>query len=317
MTQIMAPLPKDRTTPNEPPFTRTGIDYFGPLYVRVARSTPKRWGVIFTCLACRAVHFEIAHSLDTDSFLGAFSRFTARRGVPKHVFSDNGTNFVAAEKELKEMIDGLDKDRIQHARSEIQWKFLPPHASHMAGVWERLIRSTKDILRVLLDREVSRPVNDETLCTLLCQVEEIMNDRPLTRNPDSLEDAPALTPNMLLTFERRPVYTPGQFDEKDVYSKRWWRRAQHLSDVFWKRWVKEYVPLLHQRQKWTHPRPDIRIDDIVLLEEENTPRGEWPLARVIELQPGLDGHTRSVKLLVRGKEKTRPIQKLVLLEHHC
>ena len=316
MIQIMAPLPEDRITPSEPPFTRTGIDYFGPLYVRVARSTPKRWGVIFTCLACRAVHFEIAHSLDTDSFLGAFTRFTARRGVPKHVISDNGTNLVAAEKELKEILDSLDRDKIRHAHANIQWKFLPPHGSHMAGVWERLIRSTKQILRTLLNSEVSRPVTDEILCTLLCQVEAILNDRPLTMNPDGLDDAPALTPNMLLTFERRPVYTPGKFDEKDVYSKRWWRRAQHLSDVFWKRWVKEYLPLLHRRQKWTHSQPNVRVDDIVLLEEENTARGEWPLARILELQPGLDGHTRTVKLLVRGREKIRPIQKLVLLEHH-
>ena len=75
---------------------------------------------------------------------------------------------------------------------------------------------------------------------------------------------------------------------KDVYSKRWWHRAQHLADVFWKRWLKEYLPLLHQRQKWAHPKHTICVDDIVLLEEENTPRGEWPLARVLELQPGLD-----------------------------
>ena len=58
------------------------------------------------------------------------------------------------------------------------------------------------------------------------------------------------------------------------------------------------------------------MNDIVLLEEENAARGEWPLARILELQPGLDGHTRAVKLLVRGKEKIRPIQKLVLLEHY-
>ena len=263
------------------------------------------------------MHFEIAHSLDTDSFLGAFTRFTSRRGVPTHVISDNGTNLVAAEKELREMLDCLDEDKIRHAHTNIQWKFLPPHGSHMAGVWERLIRSTKQILRTLLSSEVSRPVTDEILCTLLCQVEAILNDRPLTRNPDGLEDAPALTPNMLLTFKRRPVYTPGIFDEKDVYSRRWWRRAQHLSDVFWKRWIKEYLPLLHLRQKWTHTQPDVCVDDIVLLEEENAPRGEWPIARVLELQPGLDGLTRTVKLLVRGKEKIRPIQKLVFLEHHA
>ena len=142
-----------------------------------------------------------------------------------------------------------------------------------------------------------------------------MNDRPLTMNAVGLDDAPALTPNMLLTFQRRPVFSPGKFDEKDVYLKRWRRRAQHLSDVFWKRWIKEYLPLLHQRQKWTHTQPDMRVDDIVLLEEENAARGELPLARILKLQPGLDGHTRAAKLLVSGKEKIRPIQKLVLLEH--
>ena len=113
MNQMMAPLPEDRLTPGEAPFTRVGIDYFGPLYTKVGRSTPKRYGVIFTCLACRAVHLEVAHSLDTDSFLGAFSRFTARRGVPKIVISDNGTNLTAAEKELRSMLDQLNRTRIE------------------------------------------------------------------------------------------------------------------------------------------------------------------------------------------------------------
>ena len=130
-----------------------------------------------------------------------------------------------------------------------------------------------------------------------------MTNRPLTKYPDSLVETPALTQNMLLTFERRPVYNPGQFDEKDVYSKRWQPRAQNFCDKLdRKRWVKKYFPLLRQHQKWTHPRPDIHIDDIVLLEEENTPRGEWPLAQVIALQTGLDGHTQSAKLLARDKK---------------
>ena len=186
--------------------------------------------------------------------------------------ADNGPNFVADARGLKEMLEVLDEGKIRHVHSEITWKFLPPNASHMAGVWERQIRSTQQFLRSRLSGEKSRPVTVETLCTLLCQDESIINHRPITRNPDSLDDAPALTANMLLTFQRRPVYSLEVFDEKDIYSKRWWRRV-HLPDVFWNKWLKEYSPLLHHRKKLTHPPSSIRIDDIVLLEEENTPRG--------------------------------------------
>ena len=120
MNQMMAPLPEDRLTPGEAPFTRVGIDYFGPLYTKVGRSTPKRYGVIFTCLACRAVHLEVAHSLDTDSFLGAFSWFTARRGVPKVVISDYGTNLNAAENELESMLDQLNQAKIEKRHREME-----------------------------------------------------------------------------------------------------------------------------------------------------------------------------------------------------
>ena len=316
MKQIMAPLPTDRLTPDEPPFSRVGVDYFGPLQVRVGRSASKRWGVIFTCLNCRAVHFEIAFSLNTDSFLAAFTRFTARRGVPSVIFSDNGTNFVAAEKELQDMVQRIDANQVQHKYPSMKWNFLPPHASHMAGVWERLIRSTKNILRALLTEESSRLVSDETLSTLLCEVEAIMNDRPLTPNPTSLEDAPALTPSMLLTYQRRPVLPSDLFNPTDVYSRRWWRQAQHLACVFWRRWIAEYIPTLQLRQKWTHDRPPLEVDDIVLVSEEPAPRGDWPLGRVIDVKLGSDGRPRSATIRIRGKEKTRPISSLVFLEHH-
>ena len=214
------------------------------------------------------------------------------------------------------MVEQLDQSRICHQHSGIKWTFLPPYASHMAGVWERLIRSTKTLLRTLVNDSSSRLLTDESLTTLLAEVEAILNDRPLTPNPSSVDDAPALTPNMLLTFQRRPAVPPGTFSPNDQYSRRWWRQAQHLANVFWKRWVAEYLPTLQLRQKWTHQQPELRIDDIVLVCEENTTRGDWPLGRVIELIKGGDNLARSVRVLVRGKGKIRPITKLCFLEHH-
>ena len=312
----MAQLPDVRMTPGDPTFIRVGIDYFGPLYTKVGRSTPKRYGVIFTCLACRAVHLEVAYSLDTDSFLGAFSRFTSRRGVPKIVVSDNGTNLTAAEKELKLMLDELNQETIERKHREIKWKFLPPGASHMAGVWERLIRSTKGILRALLNDKNQRCVTDETLHTVFCEVEAILNDRPISQNHSCLGDYPALTPNMLLTFTRRPATPPGLFHEKDVYSKRWWRRAQHIANVFWKRWLHEYVPSLQPRSKWTREQPSLKKDDIVLVADENSSRCDWPLGRIMEVNRSEDGYIRSARVRFRGKELIRPISRLCVLEQH-
>ena len=316
MTQQMAPLPEECLSADNPPFHTTGIDYFGPLHVRVGRSSVKRWGVIFTCLACRAVHLEVAHTLNTDSFLAAFSRFTARRGTPSLVYSDNGTNLTAAEKELREMIDGLDKDKINDKHKAIGWKFIPPGASHMAGVWERLVRSVKTILQGLLEKETKKLLSDEGLYTLLCEVECILNDRPISMNPTGLDDAPALTPNMLLTFQRRTITSLENYDPKEAYSQRWWRHVQHLASVFWRRFVAEYVPTLQNRPKWRRSQPSIKLGDIVLVSDINLPRGEWPLGRITELQHGQDGHVRIVKVLVAGKERLRPITRLCLLEQN-
>jgi len=102
--QIMAPLRSARLAPNNPPFAHVGVDYFGPLFVKQGRSQVKRYGFLFTCLTMRAMYTEVAHTLEADSFICAYQRFVSRRGKPKEILSDNGTNFTGAERELREVL---------------------------------------------------------------------------------------------------------------------------------------------------------------------------------------------------------------------
>ena len=165
--QLMASLPRERVDVGKnPPFTYTGVDYFGPMSVKYRRGTVKRYGCIFTCLVTRAVHIEVAHSMDSDSFLMALHRFIARRGKPQKMFSDNGTNFVAADKELADEIRTINNKKMKDDMllEAIEWNFNPPHAPHMGGAWERLVRSVKDILRHLIGE---RLLNDEELVSFL------------------------------------------------------------------------------------------------------------------------------------------------------
>ena len=110
--QLMADLPKARLQVDLPPFSHVGVDYFGPFFVKQGRSKVKRYGCIFTCLTIRAVHIEVAVDLSTDSFINVLRRFIARRGPPIHLYSDNGTNFVGAERILREALAAWNKTRL-------------------------------------------------------------------------------------------------------------------------------------------------------------------------------------------------------------
>ena len=132
----MADLPEARTVIDELLFSRVGVDCFGPLMVKYRRAEVKRYGCIFTCLSSRAVHIEISHQLDVDSFINAFRRFISRQSNPREVYSDNGRNFVGAEtilkKELKEWNLQVFDEYFKHK----DWYFNPPAANHIGGVWE-------------------------------------------------------------------------------------------------------------------------------------------------------------------------------------
>ena len=110
---MMANLPPARLAYQAPVFHRVGVDFFGPIFVRCGRRTEKRYGALFTCMTTRAVRIEIAHSLETDSYIMAMQRMMAKRGKPAHVWSDNGTNFVGAEKDIREAIERWNKEHIK------------------------------------------------------------------------------------------------------------------------------------------------------------------------------------------------------------
>lgn len=163
--QKTADLPLDRVTTDLPPFTHVGVDYCGPIEVRRGRALVNRWGVMFTCLVSRAVCLEVASQLDTDACINAI-----RRGSIKSIRSDQGTNFIGAQKELEESAKQLDNDKIQKTllKRGIEWTFDPPSGAHHGGVWESLIRLVKKILYSVLKEQT---LDDEGLHTALCEVD--------------------------------------------------------------------------------------------------------------------------------------------------
>lgn len=310
--QRMADLPSERVTPNEAPFAYVGVDYFGPIEVKRARSQVKRYGCLFTCLSTRAIHIEMAFSLDTDSFINCLERYMARRGQPKRIRSDNGSNFVGAKAELKGALDEWNHEQISNhlLQKEIEWVFNPPASSHMGGVWERQIRTVRSILVSLSNQQA---FDDETLMTLFCVVEGIVNGRPLTKLSDDPTDPLPLTPNDLLILKSGPSLPPGKFVRQDLLRRRW-RQVQYLADIFWTRWVKDYLPELQKRQKWLNPARNFRVGDLILILNENTPRHQWPLGVIRKTNMGADGLVRSVDVQTKTGLYTRPINKLCLLE---
>jgi len=306
--QRMADLPSDRITPNHPPFTFTGVDLFGPFIVKRGRVELKRYGCLFTCLTVRAVHIEVVQSLNTDSFINAFQRFICRRGQVRLMRSDHGTNFVGAVRELN-----IDQNRIHDflRRRSIEWHFNTPSASHMGGVWERQIRTVRKVLDGVMKQQI---VDDESLSTLLCLVESIINSRPLTTVSDDVNDLNPLTPNHLLLLQSGADSLLAEPVQQDLYSRKRWRQVQYLANIFWKRWILEYLPTLQLRQKWTRAERNVEIRDIVIIMDDNTPRNTWSLGRVVETFPGADGLVRSAKLKTKTSTLTRPVHKLCLLE---
>ena len=307
----MAPLPLSRVSKQDKAFSSTGVDIFGPIGTSVGRATKIVWVVIFRCMATKAVHFEIVDSLSTDSTLMAITRFQSRRGHVRSYFSDNGRNFVGANRALVEQQNWLDHDEISRklAIRGTQWRFKTPCDPSAGGVWERNICTAKDILYSLLQRQTPR---HEVLVTLLAEVERIMNSTPIVEvSTDSTDDDP-LTPYHFLIGSASPCQPRG--DPVAGTLRQRWQVAQNMAEHFWRRWVREYLPRLSTRTKWRQEGGDLQEGSIVIIADEEHPRNVWLRGRVLSVMRGPDGRVRSATVQTRLGTLRRPAHKLIVID---
>lgn len=227
--------------------------------------------------------------------------------------SNNGTNFIGAEHELREAVGKWNHAQINDTllQKGIRWIFNLPAGSHHGGVWERLIRSVRKVLNSVLR---TQNLDEECLYTVFCEVEAIINSRPITKASTDPNDLEALTPNHLLLLKSKPALPPGVFQKEDIYVCRRWKQVQYMSDLFWKRWVKEYLPQLQECQKWQSTGRNFMPGDVVIIVDDSAPRNSWLTGRIVRADPDRGGLVRRVHIKTRSSYLDRPITKVCLLQ---
>ncbi|XP_062537627.1 uncharacterized protein LOC134205940 [Armigeres subalbatus] len=293
LTPMMAPLPVQRVSPQLRPFSSVGVDYLGPIEVTVGRRREKRWVALFTCLAVRAVHLEVVHNLNTQACLMAVRRFVCKRGAPNEFFSDNGTNFKGASNELAKMKQ-IDQNCAEgFTSSTLKWNFIPPSTPHMGGVWERMVRSVKEALKVLND---GQKLTDEILLTSLAEAEDAINTRPLVYLPQDAEEIVAITPNHFLRGATKDadLSVDGSADFAEAL-RNTYKRSQYIAEKMWQRWCREYLPTINSRSKWVVDQRQIQVRDLVFVVNDRQQRN-WIRGIVEELFKGRGARNRQVSV---------------------
>ncbi|XP_059223120.1 uncharacterized protein LOC131996933 [Stomoxys calcitrans] len=317
-SQIMASLPPERTTLSRP-FNNTGVDFAGPFNIKNysgrACVITKGYICIFVCFATKAVHLEATSDLSSQSFLAAFSRFIGRRGCPSCIYSDNGKNFVGAsdivKKDRLELFKTLRNQVSQlNAYQNLTWRFIPPGAPHMGGLWEAGVKSLKTHLRKLIPK---MNFTFEELSTILARIEACLNSRPLSAASDDPNDFSPLTPGHFLIGT--PILAPAEpnVSDQDLTLANRWKRLKIVSQYFCMRWKSEYLKELHRRTKWKYQQDNLRENDLVVIRDDRFPPTEWVMGRVEKTYPGIDQNTRVVDVKTPHGTLSRPITKLVKL----
>lgn len=311
--QMMGDLPEARTNPIRP-FFKTGVDFTGHIMLKANTGrgikTTKGYVAVFVCMATKAIHLEVVSDLTSSAFIAALRRMASRRGTPGHIFSDNGKNFVGANRLLQQEYQEIEKIFNQEFSKEIvdmkiQWHFNAPLWPSAGGLWESAVKSLKFHLKRVIGEQ---KLTFEEMSTLLAQLEACLNTRPLYPLTEDPRDLDFLSPSHFLACG--PTLTILE-TENDARTR--WHLVKKIYQDIWKRWKSEYLSQLTERSKWNKIQENIKLNDIVLIHDDNLPPGKWGLGRVIETHPGRDNLVRVVTLKTKSGVMKRPITKISYL----
>lgn len=310
---LMGDLPSGRVNPGRV-FSTSGTDFAGPFRIKIhtlRKTQPvKVYLCLFICFSTKAVHIELVSDLSTEAFLAALSRFVSRRGRINHLHCDCGTNFVGAAASLHKTFQDLMKTPSLQSfalENRISFHFLPPHSPHQGGLWERAVRSAKHHLQRVIGTQV---LTYEEFLTLTVRVEAMLNSRPivpLSADPNDLEP---LTPGHFIAGG--PLTSILEPDLTHITSNRLrrWQLVQAFSQQIWRRWYSEYLHTLQERPKWNTPKENIKVGDLVIVNEPHTAPLHWKMGRVTAVNPGADGVVRVVHIRTTTGNYSRPAVKI-------
>ncbi|XP_055614898.1 uncharacterized protein LOC129761208 [Toxorhynchites rutilus septentrionalis] len=315
ITQPVGQLPKTRTIPSRP-FSITGVDYCGPIYLKPTHrraASRKAYIAVFVCFSTKAVHLELVCDLTTEAFIAALRRFVARRGLPMEVHSDNGTNFVGAKNILNELYNTMNSkkhlDTVTHECSSrgITWNFIPPRTPNFGGLWEAAVKTAKTSLTKTIG---TTQLSFEDFSTVLTQIEANMNSRPLTPLSEDPGEYDVLTPSHFLIGTPLNSMPDPDYSHTPINRLRHYQQLQKLIQDHWIRWRKEYLSELNNQRKRTSLPIDIRVGQMILVQDENKPSIAWPLGRIESTHPGEDGVVRVVTIKTANGSYKRPVSKI-------
>lgn len=312
LSQVTPPLPADRVT-QALPFQVSGVDFTGPLYAADKGQCLKQYVVIFTCAVSRAVHLEVVNNMSTLNFLQAFRRFTARRGIPAIVYSDNAKTFKRAAKDINNVLGSIQRENLDDYCSSrsIKWKLIAEGAPWWGGFYERLIRSLKTSMRKIIARMT---ITAEELRTVVTEVEGALNNRPLTYvygepgEPMPITPADIVGGRQQLNDSQRLIL--GDIEEA-------WRSRCRIVRAWWTRWHREYLKEIGATVRTqATPSKALKEGDVVLLGGPG-PRTFWEMCRIEKKCTGRDGVTRACLLRRSNKELIRRSTKHIYPLEDC